>query len=78
MIGLVEARLPDLNPFDEKAFKLGDVFEAVEFSASKEIRGWLYQVMLWPYFRAILLYRLVAAIYNDHIYTSLQQHNWFI
>jgi alcohol dehydrogenase len=48
MIGLVEAGLLDLNAFDEKMFKMDDVLEAVEFSASKENRGWLYQVVLEP------------------------------
>jgi alcohol dehydrogenase len=48
MIGLVEAGLLDLNVFDEKPFKLDDVLEAVEFAASKENRGWLYQTVLEP------------------------------
>ena len=48
MIGLVEAGLLDLTAFKEKSFKLDNVLEAVEFSASKENRGWLYSVVLEP------------------------------
>ena len=50
MIGLVEAGLLDLNAYDERRrLEMDDVLEAVEFfefSALKENRGWLYQVVL--------------------------------
>jgi alcohol dehydrogenase len=48
IIALAEAGLLDLDVFEEKSFKLGDVAEAVEFSASQENRGWLYSTVLEP------------------------------
>ena len=48
MIRLAEVGLVDLNVFDEKRFKLENVLEALDFSASKENRRWLYQVILEP------------------------------
>jgi alcohol dehydrogenase len=48
MIGMIEGGLLDLTAFEEKAFKLDDVLEAVEYSASKENRGWLSSTVLEP------------------------------
>jgi alcohol dehydrogenase len=48
VIGLIDAGLLDLSLFEQKTFKLEDVTEAVEFSASKENRGWLYTTVVEP------------------------------
>lgn len=47
-VGLIEAGLFDLSAFEHKSYKLDDIHEAIEFSASKENRGWLYSVVLEP------------------------------
>jgi alcohol dehydrogenase len=48
IIALAEAGLLDLDVFEEKSFKLEDVGEAVELSASQENRGWLFSSVLEP------------------------------
>jgi alcohol dehydrogenase len=48
MIGLIEAGLLDLNAFEEKAFKIGDVLEAVEYSASKGSKAFMFSTVLEP------------------------------
>jgi alcohol dehydrogenase len=46
MVGMVESRVLDLNVFEQRVFNFEDVVDAVEFSASKENRGWLFSVVL--------------------------------
>jgi alcohol dehydrogenase len=48
IIGMIEAGLLNLDGFDEKVFKLGDVLEAVEHSASQGSKRFLFSTVLEP------------------------------
>lgn len=46
MIRLIQGGLLDLDVFEQKAFKLDQILDGVEYAASKENRGWLYSTVL--------------------------------
>jgi hypothetical protein len=48
MIGLIEGGLVDLDLFREKEFKLDDILEAGEYSASKGRKEFLFSTVLTP------------------------------